>query len=148
MWWLTMWWNAHPWVSWISGLSASFLSISLLPLFAPWLRPLETGIVAGHRFHQIKILRLIKFTRTTASKNADPARKHDDGAWYFLVGGRNLFSPSVACSNPLQVLETYWLCRINHCTFTHQVFVVTHTVKRGSMICWEAYLDQESRMGS
>lgn len=30
-----------------------FFPISLLPLFAPCLHPLETGIVAEHRCHQI-----------------------------------------------------------------------------------------------
>lgn len=29
----------------------------------------------------------------------------------FLVGGGKSFSPSVLCSNPLQVLETHWLCQ-------------------------------------
>lgn len=72
-------------------------------------------------------------------------------SWWCLIifgGWEEYFSPTVACSNALQVLETHWVCRIHHCTFTHQVFVVIHTVKRGSMICWEAYLDQESKAGS
>lgn len=54
-----------------------FFSVHLLPLFASCLDPLESGIVSGRRSRQIDNPQAdIKFTRTTASKNADLAKKH------------------------------------------------------------------------
>lgn len=37
--------------------------------------------------------------------------------FFFGRVGGIFFSPSVACSNSLQVLETHRLCPIDHCTF-------------------------------
>lgn len=60
-----------------------FFSVYLLALFASCLDPLESGIVSGAQIsRQINNPQAdIKFTRTTASKNADLAKKHlVDGA--------------------------------------------------------------------
>lgn len=124
-----------PSLSQLNFWALCFFPVYLLPFFAPCLHPLETGIVSGRRFHQINNPQADKVYEDYYIQECWPSKE----TWLtvldiFLVGGRNLFSPSVACSNPLQVLETYGLCRIYHCTFTHQVFVVIHTVKRGSMI--------------
>lgn len=63
-------------------LSLCFFLLFTFSPFLPHLYLLGTGIVLGPRFHQIHNPQAdIKFTRTTTSESADPAKKHVvDGA--------------------------------------------------------------------
>lgn len=103
-----------------------FFTVYLLPLFASCLDPLESGILSGRRSRQINNPQAdTKFTRTTISKKKTKKKRWLsketsslmvlDNSFFRRVGGLFL-SPSVTCSNALQVLETHRLCHIDHCT--------------------------------
>lgn len=103
-----------PSLSQLDYLSLCFFLLSNFSPFLPLSLPFRNWHCVGPRFHQAYAPQAdIKFTRTTTSEHADVAKKRlVDGAWYFWwVGDDLLLSPSILCSNPLQVLETHGLCQ-------------------------------------